>query len=159
MFASAFSIVLLLVSLASVTVALPYPYHVVERRQIGDLQCNLNRLGIVGDLSALGKNVDDMATATSGDATLSPLVASAQDGVNNATAGIKTIAQSLFTGQAAPADARDQVQSGLEAVGTALGQISAANSTDTSVTTPLAAAQTNLQKATTAGKNVVADCN
>jgi len=50
-------------------------------------------------------------------------VATAGTALSSAEAGIKTIATSILTGQSAPADARDQVGTGLQTALTALGNV------------------------------------
>lgn len=50
-------------------------------------------------------------------------ISAVTDGINNAQAGISTIAKALLTGQTAPADARQQVEDGLVAAGSALSNI------------------------------------
>jgi hypothetical protein len=53
-------------------------------------------------------------------------VAAASSALNSASAGVKTIASSLLTGQAAPASARDQVGAGLKGALTALSNVTGA---------------------------------
>ncbi|KAJ6503683.1 hypothetical protein C8R45DRAFT_894818 [Mycena sanguinolenta] len=137
--------VLLVLCLALFTVAAP-----LQQRQIGNLQCNINRLKIVTSLgstnTAVGKiDTTDPATASA--------VTAAQAGLTSASAGIKTIAQSLITGQAAPASARDQVGAGLLAAQTALAGI-----TDPTATAAVTAAQNQLTTTIADGAAVVADC-
>jgi hypothetical protein len=50
-------------------------------------------------------------------------VAAASSDLSSASAGIKTIASSLLTGQAAPASARDQVGAGLKGALSALTNV------------------------------------
>ncbi|KAJ7735123.1 hypothetical protein DFH07DRAFT_928211 [Mycena maculata] len=138
--------VLFALLVASVAVAAP-----VEKRQIGDLTCNIDRLKIVstlaGTTSAVGKiQGTDPTTATQ--------VAAAQAGLSSASDGIKTIAAALFTGQTAPASARTQVQTGLLAAQSALGNI-----TDPTATAAAATAQSSLAAAIQDGQGVVANCN
>ena len=59
----------------------------------------------------------------SSDATGSEGISGVTDGINNAQAGIATIAKALLTGQKAPADARQQVEDGLTSAGSALASI------------------------------------
>ncbi|OBZ77016.1 hypothetical protein A0H81_03138 [Grifola frondosa] len=125
-------------------------------RQIGDLQCNIDRLGIVADLTKLSTTVKSLTTSLASDATNAPIAQAAQDGVTGAQGAIKTIAAALFTGQTAPADARDQVAGNLTAIGAALGNIT---STDSTVTASVQKAQTQLSSAVTAGEGVVSNCS
>ena len=79
---------------------------------LGGIGCNLARLRIVG---ALGDTADSVAAIQ--DTTVQQ---AASDGVKQAQDGIKTIAQSLFSGGAPPAEARKTVEAGLTAAGDAL---------------------------------------
>ncbi|KAJ7165597.1 hypothetical protein C8R43DRAFT_1104199 [Mycena crocata] len=137
--------VFLALFIASAAVAAP-----IEQRQLGNLACNIDRFKIVTALASTGgavKKIDttDPATATA--------VAAAQAGLTSAGDGIKTIALSLITGKAAPADARDQVKQGLLDAQTALTGI-----TDAAVADAVTAAQTKLAGAIADGDAVVADC-
>ncbi|KAK7678074.1 hypothetical protein QCA50_013479 [Cerrena zonata] len=124
-------------------------------RQIGNLQCNLDRIKIVSDLAQAKKTTQTLTTQLGSDPAGSQGISAVSDGLSNAQAGIATIAKSLFTGQAAPADARQQVADGLTAAGTALASI---NSTDPTVTSNLDKLQTQLTSAGTAGEGVVSNC-
>ena len=103
-----------------------------------------------------------------------------QDSVSGAQDAIGVIAKALFTGQAAPASARDDVRSNLEAAGTALASITSyvpalcvwgchdsgadccvtkiLYRTDPAVTANLDKATTQLTNAGEAGEGVVANC-
>ncbi|KAJ7481003.1 hypothetical protein FB451DRAFT_155668 [Mycena latifolia] len=137
--------ILLALCLALFTVAAP-----LQQRQVGDLQCNINRLKIVSSLASTTTAVGKIDTT---DPTTASAVTAAQAGLTSASAGIKTIAQSLVTGQAAPASARDQVQAGLLAAQTALAGI-----TDPTTTAAVTAAQNQLTTTIADGAGVVADC-
>ncbi|KAJ7739396.1 hypothetical protein B0H16DRAFT_1568868 [Mycena metata] len=137
--------VLLILCLAWFTIAAP-----LQRRQVGNLQCNINRLKIVTSLASTNTAVGKIDTT---DPATASAVTAAQAGLTCAGAGIKTIAQSLFTGQAAPASARDQVQAGLLAAQTALAGI-----TDPPATAAVTAAQNQLTTTIADGAAVVADC-
>ncbi|KAF8209074.1 hypothetical protein K438DRAFT_1930031 [Mycena galopus ATCC 62051] len=131
--------------IASASVAAP-----VERRQIGDLACNVDRFKIVTGLvstgSAVGKiDTSDPATATA--------VAAAQAGLKSAGDSIKDIALALVTGAAAPADAPTGVSQGLNDTRSALESI-----TNPAVNASVAAAQVSLQSAIDDGNAVLADC-
>lgn len=82
-------------------------------RQLGNLACNIARLKIVGALGDAGDAIDNIADPATQTA--------AQAGLDQANGGIKTIAGSLLSGDAAPASARDEVAAGLAAMQTALG--------------------------------------
>ncbi|CAA7268708.1 unnamed protein product [Cyclocybe aegerita] len=121
----------------------------LEARQIGGLRCNIARLSTVRNLSATKKSLAQVDTA---DAAAADAVATAQSGLDAASDGISTIAQSLFTGQDAPAEARTQVGDGLTSAKAALQPL---------VGTDPAVAQTmqSLEKTISAGQSVVNNCN
>lgn len=108
------------------------PVHQLASRQIGNLQCNIDRLKIVGDIFTatqttnslskqlvayvfpLSPSLSSILILTSRrDTTGASQISTVSDGLNQASAGITQIATALFTGQAAPAAARDQVEQGL----------------------------------------------
>ncbi|PIL28947.1 hypothetical protein GSI_08994 [Ganoderma sinense ZZ0214-1] len=131
------------------------PVAEIAARQIGDIQCNVDRLSIVGDLAGLQKTLKTLSTQTANDATASAGVQSVTSSISGAQSAIGTIAKALLTGQTAPADARDQVKSNLLAAQSTLAGIT---STDSAVTANLQKATTQLQNAETAGEGVVANC-
>ncbi|KAF8955160.1 hypothetical protein BDZ97DRAFT_321930 [Flammula alnicola] len=127
----------------------------IESRQIGGLACNIARLKTVSGLAATTKAVNKIASGARSDATVSSATTAAQSGLQSASAGIKTIAGALLTGQNAPADARNQVAEGLTSAQTALDGI---NSTDPVVTSLVNAAKQKLQGTINAGSDVVSQC-
>jgi len=129
----------------------------LTRRQIGDIQCNVDRLSIVlamksatSDVSAL----QSLSGITSSSANTAA-VAAASAGLSSAQSGINTIGAALLELQNAPASARLQVQSGLNATQAALASIS---TTDSATTTALQKAQADVTDAIGAGNGVVANC-
>ncbi|KAJ7667097.1 hypothetical protein B0H17DRAFT_1252110, partial [Mycena rosella] len=125
----------------------------IEQRQVGDLQCNIDRFKIVTSLAATGSAVGKIDTTYVHDPATAAAVTAAQTGLSSAGDGIKTIALSLVTGQAAPATARTQVQQGLLDAQTALTGI-----TDATVNATLADAQSKLASTIQDGTAVVTDC-
>ncbi|KAK7435052.1 hypothetical protein VKT23_019860 [Stygiomarasmius scandens] len=120
----------------------------LETRQIGGIDCNIARFQIITDVvqtsSLLGKI--DVSDPTTADA-----VSTAQSGVDSASDGIKTILGALFSGQAAPASARDQVGTGLN---DALTAMTGLNSTDSAVSDTIS----KIEEALAAGDKVVETC-
>lgn len=128
----------LLTRIASFRLVVP-----IESRQVGDLQCNIDRLSIVAALAKTVSDVKTVASAGSGyalnflpghfclsltfntcsDPAVTSATTAAQGGLSSATQGIETIAGALLTGKTAPADARTQVQDGLTTASTALSSI------------------------------------
>ncbi|KAI0342495.1 hypothetical protein BDW22DRAFT_204055 [Trametopsis cervina] len=127
----------------------------LSKRQIGDLQCNINRLQIVGAMAQMGGTLATLKSETASDPATSAAVAAAQGGLNTANQGVATIAKAIITGQNAPAAARTQVEDGLNTV---LTSIQNATSSDANVTQNLQKLQTQLQAAGTAGNGVLANC-
>ncbi|KZV91354.1 hypothetical protein EXIGLDRAFT_719417 [Exidia glandulosa HHB12029] len=127
----------------------------LQSRQVGNLQCNLARLRIVGALASTTGTVEKISDATADDDVTASAADDALTGLDGASSGIKTIALALVSGQTAPADARDQVEAGLTQAKTALDSIS---STDDAVTAQVTKAQKSLDKAISAGQDVVAEC-
>ncbi|EJD01795.1 uncharacterized protein FOMMEDRAFT_156920 [Fomitiporia mediterranea MF3/22] len=125
------------------------------RRQVGNLQCNLDRLAIVTALGQTKNDVNSLASAGSSDSSVTSATSDALTGINSAQDGIATIAKALISGQTAPADARDQVGQGLTTAQNALNGIT---STDPNVTSALSKATGDLNKAITAGQGVVSNC-
>ncbi|KAJ7190763.1 hypothetical protein GGX14DRAFT_579561 [Mycena pura] len=140
-----FSLALLSLCVAACTLAAP-----MQRRQTGDLQCNLARLQIIADVASaetlLGQiNATDLATASA--------VAVAQTGLKSVDTAIQTILAAVLQGNTAPPETRDQVGNGLTAAQTALKSI-----TDPSVNASVAAVQAKIASAGVDGNNVVAEC-
>ena len=107
------------------------------------------------------------------DATTAAGVQSVQESVTGAQGAIGVIAKALFTGQTAPASARDQVAGNLTAAHDTLAgltsYVSASHShqpcldlcfcrTDSTVSAALEKASTQLGNAATAGEGVVSNC-
>ncbi|PAV20190.1 hypothetical protein PNOK_0512400 [Pyrrhoderma noxium] len=127
----------------------------LSRRQIGDLQCNLDRLFIISSVSQTVSNVKKLASAGASDPAVTNATTTALGGLDSAQQGIDTILQALFQGQTAPADSRNQVGLGLQ---TAQDSLNSINSTDTAVTSALSDAQSTLHNAELAADAVVANC-
>ncbi|KAI0827446.1 hypothetical protein BC628DRAFT_180605 [Trametes gibbosa] len=128
------------------------PTKEIAARQIGNLQCNIDRLSIVAGLAKTQSTLKKLATNSTATASS---VQSVIDSVSGAQGAIGVIGKALLTGQAAPAAARDQVQGNLTAAHDALAAIS---STDTATTASLQKALTQLGNAEQAGLGVVANC-
>jgi hypothetical protein len=135
---------------ASIVTAVPVTF---ETRQIGNLACNIARVKTVAGLAATSAALKGVPTAS--DATVATAVTTAKDGLQSASAGIKTIAGALLTGQSAPAAARDDVAAGLTQAQTALQGISA---TDAATSKAVGNALSKLQNTIDAGQDVVTKC-
>ncbi|KAL0958548.1 hypothetical protein HGRIS_000688 [Hohenbuehelia grisea] len=120
----------------------------LQTRQIGNIQCNVARLKIVGALAASGRNIKKIGTA---DVAAAGAASTASAGIQSANAGVAKIAAAIVTGQKAPAAARDQVEKGLTDAQTALQGL---DSTDPAVASSIS----SVSKAISAGQDVVANC-
>ncbi|THU78096.1 hypothetical protein K435DRAFT_973671 [Dendrothele bispora CBS 962.96] len=120
----------------------------LQARQVGGIACNVARLQIVTDLAQTNKLLGQVDTT---DPATADAVSTAQSGLDSASDGIKTIAGALITGQTAPADARDQVGTGLNDALTALTGL---NSADPAVSDTVS----KLNQAIDAGNQVVSTC-
>ncbi|KAI0327523.1 hypothetical protein GY45DRAFT_1109795 [Cubamyces sp. BRFM 1775] len=146
-----FALVLAFSSLLVGTQVLAAPASGLIARQVGDLQCNIDRLSIVADLAATQNTLKKVQTDVASDATASSSVQSAIDSIDGAQGAIGVIAKALLTGQAAPAEARTQVQGNLTAAHDALTSIDSTSSN-------LQKALTQLGNAELAGEGVVNNC-
>ncbi|KAI0786988.1 hypothetical protein C8Q75DRAFT_808064 [Abortiporus biennis] len=126
-----------------------------DRRQIGNLQCNIDRLKIVADLAGAKSTAQTLTQQLASDAAGSQSISTVSDGISSAQSAIGQIAAALLTGQQAPAAARDQVAAGLTQATQALANIT---STDAAVTQNLSKIQGQLSKAADAGNGVVTNC-
>ncbi|KAK6853921.1 hypothetical protein PG995_010733 [Apiospora arundinis] len=136
----------ILIVLAAAAVSLTEARELLHRpRQssLGSAACNAARLRIVSALAQTSNSAGDIADAATKSAT--------EAGLSQAQGGIRTIAQALVSGGAPPADARDEVEAGLQAAGAAL---QGGDQSDAAV----ASASASLQKAAKAGGDVVAEC-
>ncbi|KAK8119814.1 uncharacterized protein PG998_004440 [Apiospora kogelbergensis] len=116
---------------------------IAPRQQQSSAACNQARLAIVTALAQTRNSAGDIADAATQSA--------AEAGLDQAGAGIRTIAQAIVGGGAPPADARDEVEAGIQAAGAALQN---GDQSDQAVTSAAA----SLQKAASAGQDVVAQC-
>lgn len=81
-------------------------------RQAGNAACNTARREVVTSLGTASTSIAQIQDPT--------VKTAAQAGLDQATGGIKAIAQTLKAGQTASAAGRDEVQAGLGAMSTAL---------------------------------------
>lgn len=127
----------------------------LSRRQIGDLQCNLDRLAVIASVGQTISNIQQIASVGSSDPAVTNATTTALNGLSSAESGIQTILEAIFAGQKAPADARDQVGDGLTVAQNALDSI---NSTDPAVTSAVSTAESSLHDAEVAADDVVDNC-
>ncbi|PPQ94086.1 hypothetical protein CVT25_009235 [Psilocybe cyanescens] len=130
----------------------------VQSGQSSNATCNIDRLqtvvGLDNSASLIQKAIKD--SSSNDTAAVSQLKAAA-NGIQSAQAGVDTILQALVTGQAPPANARQQVGDGIDAAGAAL--ISAfGNSTTSALSADIADAQSAVAGTLAAGIRVVSDC-
>ncbi|KAI0772750.1 hypothetical protein BD413DRAFT_622074 [Trametes elegans] len=130
------------------------PTHEIVARQLGNLQCNLDRLSIVASLAATQGTVKKLTGSLADNSTAAGIQA-VTDALSGAESAIATIGKALFTGATAPADARDVVKTSLDAAHQALSGL---NSTDTAIADTVKKALTQLENAQSAGEGVVSNC-
>ncbi|TCD66096.1 hypothetical protein EIP91_001748 [Steccherinum ochraceum] len=152
-FAALFVYVLVFIG-ATLVGAAPMHQHVA--RQIGDLQCNIDRLKIVGDIFQASQTTKTLTNQLASDPANAALVSTVSKGLSDASAGIGDIATALFTGQQAPAASRTQVEDGLNSAFTAADSIT---STNAAVTDNVNKLKNELQAAGQAGDGVLTNCN
>ncbi|KAI0048664.1 hypothetical protein FA95DRAFT_1605043 [Auriscalpium vulgare] len=126
----------------------------VQSRQIGDLQCNIDRLKIVTTLEGAKITVDGLAASLSKSADASNIKAVANN-IAGAQGGIGVIGKALLTGQAAPASARTQVQDNLTQAIKTLANI---KSSDAGIASRLKLAAQQLNNSAADGDGVVSNC-
>ncbi|KAF9547328.1 hypothetical protein CPC08DRAFT_715823 [Agrocybe pediades] len=126
-----------------------------NRRQIGNLACNIARLKTVAGLSKSASAIQAATSAATADAATTSQLQTASQGISSAQDGVAKIAAALLTGQQAPDADRQQVKDGLTAASTALGSITAA---DPDVDSAVADASSAVESTTEAGAQVVSDC-
>ncbi|KAJ7709070.1 hypothetical protein B0H14DRAFT_2547476 [Mycena olivaceomarginata] len=135
--------VFLSLCIASCALAAP-----MQRRQTGNLECNLARLKIVTDVADAKVLVGQINTTDLGTASA---VAVVQAGLNSVDDAIRTILDAVLSGGTAPESSREQVDDGLSTANQALGLITDLNATVT-------AAQEKIANAGDEGASVVANC-
>ncbi|KAI9056409.1 hypothetical protein FKP32DRAFT_1599138 [Trametes sanguinea] len=132
------------------------PAKEIVARQIGDLQCNVDRLSIVAGLATTQGTLKKLSQQLAqSDPTSAASVESAADSISGAQGAIGVIAKALLTGQTAPAEARNQVLGNLTAAHDTLAAI---NSTDSTASATLQKALSELNDSAEAGNGVVENC-
>ncbi|KAJ6476054.1 hypothetical protein C8R47DRAFT_1142118 [Mycena vitilis] len=130
---------------ASCAVAAP-----MQRRQVGDLDCNIARLQLLFNIRAsqntlAAMNVDDIQVMSH--------VAVAQAGLTNATNVVQGIFNAVIGGKLAPAPSRDQTVFALNHANSSLAKINHAGSNAT-----VAAAMKTIGAAGDAANGIGATC-
>ncbi|KAL1948543.1 hypothetical protein VTO73DRAFT_12618 [Trametes versicolor] len=130
------------------------PASEIVTRQVGDLQCNLDRLSIVAALAATQGTLKTLSQQVTSDTTATAGVQSAESAITGAQGAIGVIAKALVTGQTAPASARQEVQGNLTAAHDALTSLS--TNGESGATLKVALAELALAQAS--GNGVVSNC-
>ncbi|KAI0786989.1 hypothetical protein C8Q75DRAFT_808065 [Abortiporus biennis] len=134
--------------------AAPLPTDILKR-QIGDLQCNIDRIQIITQVNEATADAQTLSGQLSSDPAASELVSSITSGLNATQSGINEILDALSQGQKAPADVRDAVGEGLTQAIEALDNIT---TTDPNAVKTMSKLQVELDQAAAAGNAVVTDC-
>ncbi|KAJ7203504.1 hypothetical protein GGX14DRAFT_501390 [Mycena pura] len=138
-----------LLSLCVVACSLAAPAD-MNRRQTGDLQCNLERLQTLSDVLSAETLLGQINTAN---LTTAEAVAVAQVDLKSVDGALQTILAAVVQGKTSPNDAQEQFAHGLAAAQKALNGI-----TDPNAKAAVAAVQTKIASAITDGDKVVAEC-
>ncbi|KAJ7367604.1 hypothetical protein DFH08DRAFT_980125 [Mycena albidolilacea] len=140
--------VILSLCIASCALAAP-----MQRRQTGNLECNLARLKIVTDVADAKVLVGQINTTLVRPSESDSSVAVVQAGLNSVDEAIRTILDEVLSGGTAPESSREQVDDGLSTANQALGLI-----TDPSLNATVTTAQAKIANAGDDGASVVANC-
>ncbi|RPD61776.1 hypothetical protein L226DRAFT_506697 [Lentinus tigrinus ALCF2SS1-7] len=138
--------------------ALMFTHAAPTRRQLGNLECNIDRGEIVFHVAQLGATVSSLGNATglvAANSSTDADIQAMQSGATGAGGAIKQILLALINGDNADPSLRDQVGGNLTMVLTALSDL---NSTDPTASALLAQANTQLVNAVLAGNGVVNNC-
>nr|GAT54317.1 predicted protein [Mycena chlorophos] len=147
----------LLLSFVLAASVISAPIH--KARQLGDLQCNVDRLSIINQVSKTQSLISEVQNANSTllDLPTQSALAVAQTGLEQVNLAVQTILDAALQNQTAPAASRDQVSDGLDA---ALEGLQSASKTiqDSGLNATIADAISSVIQAGQDGNNVVADC-
>ncbi|ETW83851.1 hypothetical protein HETIRDRAFT_102501 [Heterobasidion irregulare TC 32-1] len=127
----------------------------LSRRQVGNAQCNIDRLKFVVNLQETSDQINKLATELA-NTNFSSTVDSAQSGIDGAFQATDGIADAIFSNQTAPPELRNQVGGNLTIVLKALLSI---NTTDPTASATLENAKSFFQTAAEASNDVVEDCH
>uniref|UniRef100_A0A8H7XSM8 Uncharacterized protein n=1 Tax=Psilocybe cubensis TaxID=181762 RepID=A0A8H7XSM8_PSICU len=131
----------------------------VQSSQSSNATCNIDRLETVVGLQKSADLIQKAINATnSNDTAVISQLQTAASGIQSADAGVATILQALVSGQAPPADARQQVGDGLNSAAAAL-VVAFGNATSNAEAAAIASAESAVIGALAAGIRVVEDCN
>ncbi|KAI0356985.1 hypothetical protein OH77DRAFT_1399927, partial [Trametes cingulata] len=128
------------------------------RRQLGDLQCNIDRGEIIFNVGQLAATVASLANGTglmSANNTADADLKSLQTGVQGVAGAVQGIILALGTGKNAPPDLRNQVAHNLTDIRLALGNLS---SSDNATATLLNTANVQFINADLAATGVFTNC-
>ncbi|KAH9924968.1 uncharacterized protein BXZ73DRAFT_79102 [Epithele typhae] len=131
---------------------------IATRRQLGNLECNIDRGEIVFHVADLGKTVSSLAKASDLQAannTANGNLQAMQDGVQGASAAINGILLGLISNQPADPALRDAVGGNLTEILTGLQDLSSSNNKTNALLTK---ANQQLTNAVLAGNGVVNNC-
>ncbi|EIW53436.1 uncharacterized protein TRAVEDRAFT_52566 [Trametes versicolor FP-101664 SS1] len=137
---------------SQVTIAAP------ARRQLGDLQCNIDRAEIIFNVGQLAGTVANLGNATglvSANSTADADVTALQTGVQGVGGAVKQILTALVSGENAPPELRTQLGANLTQIRLALADLS---SNHTMTAALLDTANTQFTNANLAATGVVTNC-
>ncbi|KAH9848518.1 hypothetical protein C2E23DRAFT_862557 [Lenzites betulinus] len=126
----------------------------IAARQVGDLQCNVDRLGIVAALATTQGTLKLLGSQLASDSAAAADVQSVESSITGAQDAIGVIAKALLEGQTAPAAARTDVIGNLTNAHSTLAGISASGASGVT----LKAALAELAVAQSSGLGVIDNC-
>ncbi|KAH8102138.1 hypothetical protein BXZ70DRAFT_930442 [Cristinia sonorae] len=131
------------------------PAH-ISARQVGDLQCNIDRVKVTGSVFQALQTTRSLTQQLQNDAAGTALLTTINQGLLGAEDGIADLVTALFAGQTAPESAVDQVGGGLTLAFDAASNITSA---DPAVTDSVNKLKNELLQASFAGDNVLDECH
>ncbi|KAI0634189.1 hypothetical protein C8Q77DRAFT_734226 [Trametes polyzona] len=129
-----------------------------SRRQLGNLQCNIDRAEFIFNVGQLSGSVSSLTNATglvAANSTVDADIAALQTGVQGVSGAAKQIILDLVNGENAPPELRDQIGGNLTQISLALEDLS---SNDTATAALLDTVNTQFDNADLAGAGVVFNC-
>ncbi|TFY59933.1 hypothetical protein EVG20_g7611 [Dentipellis fragilis] len=128
----------------------------LQRRQTGDVQCNIDRLKVVVGMQETLDSVNQLSTQLGCNTSFASNITTAQTGIHGAQVATDEISQAIFANQTADPDLRQQFAGNITMV---LAALQAIEPTDSTSNATLTQALTSLNGTAAAGNDVVADCH
>ncbi|KAA1474610.1 hypothetical protein DENSPDRAFT_841220 [Dentipellis sp. KUC8613] len=128
----------------------------LQRRQRGDVQCNIDRLKVVVGMQEALDSVNQLSTQLGCNSSFASNITTAQTGIHGAQVATDGISQAIFANKTADPGLRDQFGGNITM---ALAALQAVQPTDSTSNATLTQALVSLNSTGQAGNDVVADCH